>query len=124
MRGSRWFMEGRRAVSRGAPYEGYSARGGQTTVAAGRARAAPPGLTPFSPLRSLPLAFTKGAARHNGGVDVSELRPQAGTDTTPRAASFRDPWGWLAALSVLPLFLRARGAPLGEPVAEDFDFLH
>ena len=30
---------------------------------------------------------------------------------------------WLSALSVLPLVLHSLGAPLGEPVAEDFDFL-
>src|SRR5262245_26192428 len=37
--------------------------------------------------------------------------------------TWRDPWAWLAALSVIPLLLKAWGAPLGEPVAEDFDFL-
>jgi hypothetical protein len=39
----------------------------------------------------------------------------------PRAA--RDPWAWASALAVVPLLLRSLGAPLGEPVAEDFDFL-
>jgi hypothetical protein len=36
----------------------------------------------------------------------------------------RDPWAWASALSVLPLAYAMRGAPWGEPVAEDFDFLH
>ncbi|MEO5617726.1 MAG: hypothetical protein ABIS67_08140, partial [Candidatus Eisenbacteria bacterium] len=36
---------------------------------------------------------------------------------------YRDPWAWLSALSLLPLVLHSLGAPLGEPVAEDFDFL-
>jgi hypothetical protein len=36
----------------------------------------------------------------------------------------RDPWSWAAALGVLPLLLACHGALLGEPVAEDFDFLH
>ena len=36
----------------------------------------------------------------------------------------RDPWAWLSVLGVLPIVLHALGAPLGEPVAEDFDFLH
>jgi tetratricopeptide (TPR) repeat protein len=35
----------------------------------------------------------------------------------------RDPWAWASALAVLPLALAMRGAPWGEPVAEDFDFL-
>jgi tetratricopeptide (TPR) repeat protein len=36
----------------------------------------------------------------------------------------RDPWAWVSALSVVPLLLHSLGAPLGEPVADDFDFLH
>lgn len=35
----------------------------------------------------------------------------------------RDPWAWLVLLGVLPLALKLAGAPVGEPVAEDFDFL-
>ncbi len=35
----------------------------------------------------------------------------------------RDPWAWLTLLAILPLVLRMAGAPWGEPVAEDFDFL-
>jgi len=35
----------------------------------------------------------------------------------------RDPWALVAVLAVLVLVVRAWGAPLGEPVAEDFDFL-
>ena len=40
------------------------------------------------------------------------------------APLWRDPWAWLSALAVLPLIGHSLGAPLGEPVAEDFDFLH
>ena len=36
----------------------------------------------------------------------------------------RDPWMWLSLLAVVPLVAHAWGAPLGEPVAEDFDFLY
>jgi hypothetical protein len=36
----------------------------------------------------------------------------------------RDPWAVLTLLAVLPLVFAMRGAPWGEPVAEDFDFLH
>src|SRR5262245_41900304 len=42
----------------------------------------------------------------------------------PPPPLLRDPWSWAAALGVLPLLLACHGAPLGEPVAEDFDFLH
>jgi tetratricopeptide (TPR) repeat protein len=35
----------------------------------------------------------------------------------------RDPWALATALGVVPLLVRCAGAPLGEPVAEDFDFL-
>ena len=40
----------------------------------------------------------------------------------PRIA--RDPWGWASLAALLPLLLKSLGAPLGEPVADDFDFLH
>jgi tetratricopeptide (TPR) repeat protein len=43
---------------------------------------------------------------------------------SPAPPLLRDPWAWLAPLAVLPLLARCIGAPLGEPVAEDFDFLH
>ena len=36
---------------------------------------------------------------------------------------WRDPWALATALAVVPLLVRCAGAPLGEPVAEDFDFL-
>jgi tetratricopeptide (TPR) repeat protein len=35
----------------------------------------------------------------------------------------RDPWAWASLLAIVPLLVRCAGAPLGEPVAEDFDFL-
>jgi tetratricopeptide (TPR) repeat protein len=41
----------------------------------------------------------------------------------PMPAVWRDPWALVSALSVLPLLARCIGAPLGEAVAEDFDFL-
>lgn len=36
----------------------------------------------------------------------------------------RDPWALAALLSVVPLVLHSLGAPLGEPFADDFDYLH
>jgi hypothetical protein len=41
----------------------------------------------------------------------------------PAPPTLRDPWAWVSVLSVLPLVLHSIGAPLGEAVAEDFDFL-
>ncbi len=38
--------------------------------------------------------------------------------------TLRDPWAWGSVLALLPLLVRCIGAPLGEPAAEDFDFLH
>src|SRR6185436_2898684 len=37
--------------------------------------------------------------------------------------TWRDPWAWATLLAVIPLLIRCAGTPLGEPVAEDFDFL-
>jgi len=37
---------------------------------------------------------------------------------------WRDRWAWASAAAVLPLILHSLGAPLGEPVADDFDYLH
>jgi hypothetical protein len=37
---------------------------------------------------------------------------------------WRDPWAAAAILGVVPMILKSLGAPVGEPVAEDFDFLH
>jgi len=49
------------------------------------------------------------------------VKPPHGS--APRPSLARDPWAWVSALAVLPLVAHAWGAPLGEPVAEDFDFL-
>ena len=45
---------------------------------------------------------------------------------TPASAPplFRDPWAAACLLGLLPLVLHSLGAPLGEPVADDFDLLH
>jgi tetratricopeptide (TPR) repeat protein len=62
-------------------------------------------------------------------------KPQSGRSVKPKPAPapvvaappppfWRDPWAWASAVSVLPLLIKSLGAPLGEPVAEDFDFLH
>jgi tetratricopeptide (TPR) repeat protein len=41
----------------------------------------------------------------------------------PAPPPWRDPWALATALAVVPLLVRCAGAPLGEAVAEDFDFL-
>jgi len=47
--------------------------------------------------------------------------PAAPPESPP--ATWRDPWAWATLLAVVPLLVRCAGTPLGEPVAEDFDFL-
>ena len=42
----------------------------------------------------------------------------------PAPRLFRDPWAWVSVLALVPLVLHSLGAPLGEPVADDFDHLH
>jgi tetratricopeptide (TPR) repeat protein len=57
----------------------------------------------------------------------STARPRdpanAGPPVPPAPPLARDPWAWASLLAILPLLARCIGAPLGEPVAEDFDFL-
>ena len=49
--------------------------------------------------------------------------PHSATPVAPPRPMLGDPFAWLSALAVLIVVARAWGAPLGEPVAEDFDFL-
>ena len=65
-----------------------------------------------------------GAAPGPAGAKGAGGRP--GPGTAPRAPApplRRDPWAWASALAVLVTLARAWGAPLGEAVAEDFDFI-
>lgn len=50
--------------------------------------------------------------------------PVAIVPLEPPPPLLRDGWAWVSALAVLPIVIHAWGAPLGEAVAEDFDFLH
>lgn len=50
--------------------------------------------------------------------------PAIGPGVPPAPPWHRDPWCAVAVLSVVPLILHALGAPLGEPFADDFDYLH
>ncbi len=58
---------------------------------------------------------------NRGSEPPAELRappPELGAPPV-----WRDPWAWVSVLAVVPLLVRCIGAPLCEPVAEDFDFL-
>jgi hypothetical protein len=54
-------------------------------------------------------------------ADSAAKVKRAPSDPTP--PTWRDPWAWIALLAIVPVLLHSRGAPLGEPVADDFDFL-
>jgi tetratricopeptide (TPR) repeat protein len=47
----------------------------------------------------------------------------AAAEPGPAPPLWRDPWALATGLAVVPLLVRCAGAPLGEAVAEDFDFL-
>src|SRR5262245_54806732 len=64
------------------------------------------------------------AARAAGSDRSSPPASRAEVPPGPPGRAWRDPWAWICALGVIPLVLHSLGAPLGEPVAEDFDFLH
>ena len=42
----------------------------------------------------------------------------------PPPPLYRDRWAWLSVLAVLPILIHTWGAPLGEPFADDFHFMH
>jgi len=52
------------------------------------------------------------------------VAPRAGATPPPAPAWWRDAWAWASVVAVVPLVLHSLGAPLGEPVADDFDNLH
>ena len=56
----------------------------------------------------------------------SAARPAAGGEShaAPRPPLWRDPWAWACGLAVLPILIHSWGARLGEPVADDYVFLH
>jgi hypothetical protein len=58
--------------------------------------------------------------------EVPRPRPVAvaPVPASPAPPLGRDPWAWAALAGVVPLVAHSLGAPLGEPVADDFDFLH
>src|SRR5262245_395240 len=38
--------------------------------------------------------------------------------------TWRDPWAWVCVIAVIPVLAHSWNALLGEPVADDYDFLH
>ncbi len=56
---------------------------------------------------------------------VSETaRAGAPEAASPAPPAWRDPLLWLSALAALVLLATSAGAPLGEPVADDYEYLH
>src|SRR5690349_12108444 len=101
--------------------------GGARGTAARWARAATDGprRPRFARVRDALSAGKPCAGALQSAAMTSPEHAEAAPPPFARAPSpARDVWGWLAALSALPLVLHSLGAPLGEPVAEDFDFLH
>lgn len=58
---------------------------------------------------------------HGSRPRVPDASPQPGP---PGPSGGRDRWLPVALLALVPLVLHTLGAPLGEPAAEDWDFLH
>ncbi len=65
----------------------------------------------------------KRRSRARPGPRRAHPRPAA-EPPDPRPPWWRDPWAWASLLALVPLVLHSLGAPLGEPVADDFDHLH
>ena len=63
-------------------------------------------------------------AAHGPGPAARDRAAAVVPAVAPPPPLARDPWAALTVLAVLPLVFAMRGAPWGEPVAEDFDFLH
>lgn len=60
------------------------------------------------------------ASRRPAGTST----PTKSEFTAPRDAGSGTAWSWLVLLSIVPLLLHSLGAPLGEPFADDFDYLY
>src|SRR5262249_29559525 len=67
----------------------------------------------------VPRAQGRGAGRAGARPATQPAPPPA-----PLPPLARDPWLWAALSTLLLLVVRSLGAPLGEPVADDFDHLH
>ena len=68
--------------------------------------------------------MNRRATAHGPGAAARDRATVPGPHVSPMPPLVRDPWAALTLLAVLPLVFTMRGAPWGEPVAEDFDFLH
>jgi len=63
-------------------------------------------------------------SEHSAPRDAAAPRPDDAGAPAASVSRTRVPWAWLCLLAPLPLLLHSLGAPLGQAVAEDFDFLH
>src|SRR5262249_26108997 len=68
------------------------------------------------------LVSSRRATRGPGAA--ARTRESAAVPPAAAPRLLADPWAWLTVAALLPLGLKMLGAPWGEPVAEDFDFLH
>jgi hypothetical protein len=75
----------------------------------------------MKPRRRSESRSPRPAARAAGEAPA---RASAPAPPAPAPPPWRDRWAWASALAVIPVVLHSLGAPLGEPVADDFDFLH
>lgn len=67
------------------------------------------------------------AAGSGGRAEPGRARARDAVAEAPPSApppTGRDPWAWACVAAIVPLLARTIGAPVGEAVAEDFDFLH
>jgi hypothetical protein len=74
------------------------------------------------------MSKQRRAARHAQHKAIARAAAKAAPVPPPPPLApppplHRDRWAWVSVLAVLPLVIHAWGAPLGEAVAEDFDFL-
>lgn len=72
-----------------------------------------------------PRAARRAGSRarvESGGARTRDAA--AAPSLAPPPPAWRDPWAWACVLAIVPLLARMAGAPAGEAVAEDFDFLH
>ncbi len=76
-----------------------------------------------APARAPARAGSGTAATTPAGGPVT-LASRPVPPAAPPAPPWRDPWLAATLLSVLPLLLHSWKAPLGEPFADDYDFLH
>jgi len=75
------------------------------------------------PPRRRPTATPRSEPRRAPRIEPARS-PRVEPAPSPAPPLARDPWALAALLAIAPLLAKCWGAPLGEPAAEDYDFLH